>query len=99
MPSLENLHHDYKDEPFVLLAINVQEKRNIVQEFTRSKGLSFRFLLDEDRQVSDLYDVRSHPMKFFIDAEGNLVGKALGYREWDNNKIKSLINLMIDPNA
>ncbi len=95
MPSLENLHHYFKEEPFALLAVDVEEKKEIVQSFARHKNLSFRMLLDEDGQVSARYGVRSHPMKFLIDAEGNLIGVAMGYREWDRDEMKSLIQSLM----
>ncbi|TNF55006.1 TlpA family protein disulfide reductase [bacterium] len=96
MPSLENLHQHFKDKNFTLLAVDVGEKAEIVQQFVHDRGLSFRFLLDEDGRVSAQYGVRSHPMKFLIDKNGNLIGIAYGYREWDTEEMKSLIQLLIN---
>ncbi len=95
MPSLENLHRHFRGQPFVLLAVDVKENRDTVQEFVRGRNLSFRFLLDEDGQVSARYGVRSHPVKFLIDPEGKLIGVAMGYREWDRKEMKLLINSLI----
>jgi peroxiredoxin len=79
-----------------LLAIDVGEKKEKVLKFVEARGLSFTFLLDEDAQVSTQYGIRSHPMKFLINAEGNLIGVAYGYREWDNTEMKSLIEVLIN---
>ncbi len=78
------------------MAIDIQEKREIVLRNVRKNGLSFTNLLDEDGQVSALYGVSSTPVKFLIDTEGNMIAAALGYREWDSYKIKSLIQLLIN---
>jgi peroxiredoxin len=74
------------------------EKKDIVQRFVRDRGFSFTFLLDEDGQVSARYGVQSHPMKFLIDTKGNLIGIALGYREWDTKEMKSIISSLINAN-
>lgn len=37
-------------------------------------------------------------MKFLIDTDGNLIGIALGYREWDTKEMKSLISSLINAN-
>jgi hypothetical protein len=35
-------------------------------------------------------------VKFLIDTEGNMVGAALGYRDWNKDEMKSLIQLMVN---
>lgn len=78
------------------MAINVGEKKETVLRFVKDRGLSFTFLLDKDSQVSAQYGVRSHPMKFLIDKQGNLIGTSRGYKEWDTVEMKSLIELLIN---
>ncbi len=95
MPSLERLHNHFKGKPFAYLAVNVGEGKETVERFVRSRGLTFKVLLDEDGGVAARYGVRSHPMKFLIDAEGDLVGLAMGYREWDTEEMKSVIRQLL----
>jgi peroxiredoxin len=95
LPSLESLHQQFVSESFSLLAVDVGENKETVLKFIESKNLTFTFLLDEDRQVSAQYGVRSHPMKFLIDKKGNLIGVSRGYREWDTEEMKSLITLLL----
>lgn len=66
--------------------------------YVRNNGLSYMNLLDEDGQVSAQYGVSSTPMKFIIDMEGNMIGAALGYRDWDKDEVRSLIELLIQTN-
>ncbi len=96
MPSLERLHKQFKDDEFVIIAVDVGEKRDTVKSFIDKKGYSFLNLLDKDSQVSVQYGVRSHPMKFIIDKKGDLIGMARGFREWDSNEMKDLISLLIN---
>ena len=96
MPSLENLHQQFKDSPFIILAINIKEKKDAVLKLVRKNGLSYTNLLDTDGKVSAQFGVSSTPMKFLIDRQGNLVTAAMGYREWDNDDFKSLIQSLIN---
>jgi peroxiredoxin len=96
LPSLENLHQHFKGSPFTLLAIDVGESRQKVLKFVEDRNLSFTFLLDKDKEVSARYSVRSHPMKFLINKDGKLIGISRGYREWDADAMKSLIQRLIN---
>ena len=78
------------------MAIDVGEKKEKVLEFVEERDLSFTFLLDQDKQVSAEYGVRSHPMKFLINKNGELIGGYLGYREWDTAEMKALIKLLMN---
>ena len=95
MPSLENLHQYFKDEPFVILAISIQEDKDTVLKHVSDNGLSFTKLLDNDGMVSAQFGVRSTPTKILLDKEGDLTGMALGYRKWDSEEMKSLISMLI----
>ncbi len=96
MPSLENLYQNFKDKPFSLMSIDVGEKEETVQKFIKDKNFSFTILLDEDSEVSTQYAVRSHPMKFLIDKQGNLIGISQGFMKWDSAEMKSLVELLIN---
>jgi thioredoxin-related protein len=98
LPSLENLHQEFRDRPFALVAVNLEESRDAVLKLVRSAGISYTNLLDKDGQISAVYGVSSTPMKFLIDAKGNLIAAALGYREWDGDDAKSLINTLLENN-
>ncbi len=78
------------------MAINVGESKETVLKFVEERDLTLTFLLDDDSQVSDQYGVRSHPVKFLIDKQGNLIGISQGYKEWDSKEMISLIELLIN---
>ncbi len=82
----------------MVLGIDIQENRNQVLSQVKKYGLSYENLLDENSEVSNLYGVRSTPAKFIIDTKGNLVGAALGYREWDDEGVKLLIKKLMEKN-
>jgi hypothetical protein len=59
------------------------------------KGYSIPALLDSDGKVSAQYGVRSHPMKILINKKSELIGVAKGYRKWDTDEMKLLIQSLI----
>jgi peroxiredoxin len=95
LPSLENLHRHFEGESFVLLAVDVEETKDIVQKLVQNRDISFDILLDEDGEVSAQYNVREHPKKILIDPQGNVIGTSIGYKEWDTDEMKSLFQMLI----
>ena len=95
MPSLERLHQNFKGNKFVLLGIDIKENKSTVQKYIDKHSLSYDNLLDTDGEVSLIFGVRSTPMKMLIDKEGNLAGAALGYRDWDKDEFKLLIEALM----
>jgi peroxiredoxin len=85
------LHAHFREAPFVLLAVNVQEDATRVKRFAGKEGLSFPILLDTKGEVSIRYGVRGHPAAYLIDIEGNVVGVSVGYRQWDRKEMRALI--------
>ena len=96
MPSLENLHQQFNDSPFVILGIDIKESKDAVLKSMRKNGVSYTNLLDRDGDMSAQYGVSSTPMKFLIDKQGNIVTAAMGYRDWGSDEFKSLIQALLN---
>ena len=94
---MESLHRRYKGKPFVVIAVDIQEKNETVLRAVQNEGVTYTNLLDKTGEVSELYGVQSTPVKFLIDTNGNMVGAALGYRDWDSDNIKTLIETLMKP--
>ena len=72
MPAIEKMYNEYKDQGFVVLAINstFQDAAGDIAPFVTEYGLTFPILLDETSDVSRTYMVRSLPSSYFIDRQG-----------------------------
>ena len=90
MPSMERLYTEFKEDGLVILAVNLGESSAIAGEFMKSNNLSFPVLLDEDQTVAAIYGVRSIPTTYLIDRDGNILGMAVGAREWDSLSFRKL---------
>lgn len=75
------------------------EPKEAVEEFIKAEGYDFTVLLDEAGLVSQLYDVRSHPVTFIIAPSGDIMGFGKGYREWDTEEMKTLFDTLVAQGA
>lgn len=81
MPHMQKLYEKYKDENFVIIAVNstVTEKRKEDPvRFIQRHGLTFPVPMDEKNQVSSMYEVLSYPTSFFVDSDGVIRSRIIG---------------------
>ncbi|HEX6923269.1 MAG TPA: TlpA disulfide reductase family protein [Bacillales bacterium] len=94
-PELARLYRKYKGQ-FQLYGINVtaDDSLGAVKLFVEDYGVNYPVLLDKSGNVSDLYNVYSRPVTYFINAKGIIVGKIKGYQgaEILNKKVKALVS-------
>ena len=95
MPSMERLYKEFKDKGLVILAINLKEGREKVKSFMVSERLTFPALLDSSGEVAQRYGVRGVPTTFLVNGKGEIVGKALGARDWSNNEGRGLMRKLL----
>lgn len=89
MPSMERAYKKVQDEGIVLLAINVGESEDEIFEFTGRYPVTFPLLLDSDGAVIRRYGVIGLPTTFVIDPRGRVTHRAVGGREWDDERLLS----------
>jgi peroxiredoxin len=75
--------------------VNIGESSEIAGKFMKSNNLSFPVLLDEDQSVAASYGIRSIPTSFLIDKDGNILGMAVGAREWDSSSFRILFTELL----
>jgi thiol-disulfide isomerase/thioredoxin len=78
MPVLESLQKEYPDA-LVLLAINLQEPKEAVQEYMGLQNLKSRILLDQEGTVGSKYGTDAIPMQVLIDKSGIVRDILTGY--------------------
>jgi len=78
MPVVEQAYRKLKDKGFVVLAINIEDPKEVAAETARKLDLSFPILIDKGMTVTKLYKVFATPTSFFIDKNGVMKEKVLG---------------------
>ena len=100
MPSMEALHKELSSQGLVVLAVALRESAEDVRSFYNEHRLSFFALLDHDAEVSELYEIWSLPTTFVINRNGYVLGKVIGYRDWNSDKTRDVfLHLLKDPNS
>ena len=71
-PALEKAYEQYKDSGMVILGVNLTDQDSVseVESFVQEFKLSYPILLDQDGNISNLYQIQGLPMTFFINREG-----------------------------
>ncbi len=78
MPAIQQVYERYRDQGFVVLAVNLQEEDAHVAAFVDQLELTFPVLMDRDGDVFDRYRVMALPSTFFLDRAGVIQDLAVG---------------------
>jgi peroxiredoxin len=97
MPSMQRAHEAVSDDGIALVAINVGEDADTIEQFLASYPVDFPLPMDLDSKVVQSYPVRGLPTTFVIDPEGRLVYVATGGREWDDPKLLDQVRALVKP--
>jgi thiol-disulfide isomerase/thioredoxin len=72
MPALQTFYENHKADGFVLIAINQEETREVVEPFVEEFGLTFPVWLDLNYQAEREFNTESLPSSFVIDRTGRV---------------------------
>lgn len=72
MQTIETVYNEYKDQGFVVLAVNMtyQDNQFDIMPFVTEQGLTFPVLLDETGDMANAYQLKSLPSSYFIGRDG-----------------------------
>ena len=91
MPSMEKLYKQFKDKGLVVLSVATGERAKSVNAFIKEYNITFPALLDSNLEVSDNYNVWALPTTYFVNAEGKIIGKVNGGRNWGTKEADQYI--------
>jgi len=91
MPVVEKLSKEYPND-MVLLAVNLQEPKGVVEKYAFEQALISQILLDEQGTVSAAYGAKAIPMQFLIDRSGIVRHIQTGY----NSRMASQMRAQIE---
>ena len=78
MPVLDQLYRQYRDQGFIVYAVNVGQGLDAARAFVNKTKVTYPVLLDSDSRTAKSYGVLGLPRTFFIDRKGNIKYKLLG---------------------
>ena len=96
---MEQIHKEFNQKGLTVLAVNVQENRDLVANWVEEKNVTSLILLDTDGAVAQLYGVTGTPTVLLIGRQGELIGRAVGSRAWMGEKGRGLFETLLSPQA
>jgi len=96
MPAMENLYQALKAGGFELVAISVDKSRDDVEAFRERLGITFPVLLDPDQSSARRYQTTGFPESILVDANGVIVERYVGPREWDHPDYVSRVQRLME---
>jgi cytochrome c biogenesis protein CcmG/thiol:disulfide interchange protein DsbE len=83
MPSMEQLQKDMGPKGLKILAVSIDEGgADVVRQFARAYGLTFRILHDPGRRIERIYQTTGVPESFVVNRQGKIVKKVIGATDW-----------------
>ena len=97
MPALEALWRRYRSRGLVVVGISVDRgaPRALIEPYLRNLNLTFPVLVDPDTATAEAWRVTALPATFVIRPGGEVVGMAMGAREWDAPPMRALLEPML----
>ena len=95
MPSIERLWQKFKEEDFVILAVDVEEGGDWVRPFVEENGYTFPILLDPTGEVAETYRIPQLPTTYLIDPEGMIFAGIGQERDWATEDVFKLIEHLL----
>ena len=96
MPAMEQLYREFKDQGFVVVAVNTKDKREDALAFAKELKLTYPILLDPDGEVGLLYGAWGLPTTYLIGTKGEGLARAWGPAEWYSPGARRLIKTLLD---
>ncbi|MGH7367555.1 MAG: TlpA family protein disulfide reductase [Candidatus Rokuibacteriota bacterium] len=93
--AIEKVVRGRKGQPFTVLAVSIEERRDVVAAYVKGAGVTSPVLLDGDGAVARDYRVRATPTAFVIGRDGRLVARAAGTRAWDGRAGRALLDALV----
>jgi len=92
LPStIEQVHREWSGRGLVVLALNIEESREVVAGWVNAHPVGFPVVLDPLGTMTKAYEVTATPTVFLVDGDGRLVAKALGTRPWTGEHGRALL--------
>jgi peroxiredoxin len=93
---MERLYQEFKNKGFVILAVNVKDKRKDALAFIKELKLTYPVVFDPDGQVGLLYGAWGLPTTYLIGPNGEGLARMWGPADWYSRGARELIRALLN---
>ena len=94
---MNGLYEEFRGRGFTLLLINMGEDTDLVRRTVRVRGYTAPVLLDPGQKVTADYRVTGTPTVYVVDRRFQIIGRAIGRRDWASETGRQLIGALVSP--
>jgi len=80
LPELDTIRNKYKDQPFILLAVNIDRKQKTADRFLRKVQLDLLVLYDQGQKLVKQFAPVGVPASYLIRPDGRVEKVYLGFK-------------------
>lgn len=91
MGSLERLHRRGDSKAFKVIGISTDDYRERANAFLHGSDVSFSNFIDSQLMLENMLGADRLPLTVLVDAQGRVLAKIYGAREWDSASSLALI--------
>lgn len=84
MGSLERLSRRYGGKQFVVIGISTDDYPNAAKAFLQKSKTTFSHFIDSQLLLENMLGADRLPLTLLVDAQGKVLGKFYGAKEWDS---------------
>ena len=95
IPSLSQFAQEMADSGVVVLGVSIDKNEQIYKRFLQQNRLAFETARDPEADISANYGTFKWPETYIINAEGKVVEKYIGDRNWMDPKLMESIRRML----
>ena len=97
MASLEALWRAYRARGLVVIGATVDRgaPRPLLDPYVKNLKLTFPIILDPDTKTANAWRVNGIPTTFVIRPSGEVVGMAVGPRDWNSREVRALVETLL----
>jgi thiol-disulfide isomerase/thioredoxin len=95
MPAMERLYREYKDKKFVIIGVNVKDRKQDAANFLQELKITYPTAFDPEGQVGLLYGAWGLPTTYLIGPQGQGLARAWGPADWYSPVARNLIGQIL----
>lgn len=96
MPAMERLYQEFKDKGFVIVAVDLKDKKTDALAFIKELKLTYPVVFDPEGEVGILYGAWGLPATYLIGPKGEGLARMWGPADWYSPGARTLVQALLN---